>query len=141
MFYISEIDHPPCGIYPRKYAAANRFRSSGPGVMVAMAMYFYASRLSATAAKTPPPQSANSSSSSAGKRPQVPTTTAATAAGQQPAVSSEKVSRCVMKSGWCYIIARASQSNLLFGFRVFEQRNNNVRVLILYFLLLKLIWV
>lgn len=90
---------------PRKYAAANRFHSSAPGVMVAMAMYFYASRLTATAAKTPP-QSTNSNSSScnnqtssssnhcnsASKRSQVPTATTATAAGLQPSDSSEKVS-------------------------------------------------
>jgi len=82
--------------------------------MVAMAMYFYASRLTATAAKTPP-QSANSnssnnqtsSSSNNCKRSQVQTTTAETAAGHQPSISSEKVStdghcRCVINSGFWF---------------------------------------
>jgi len=68
--------------------------------MVAMAMYFYASRLTATAAaKTPPPsqppvnsnKSSSSSSSTTGKRHQVPTTSASAVADERP-VSREKVS-------------------------------------------------
>jgi hypothetical protein len=64
--------------------------------MVAMAMYFYASRLTATAAKTPAPFANNtsnsgSSSNTVGKRQAPPTTTTA-ATGQKQSISSEKVS-------------------------------------------------
>lgn len=82
---------------PRSSHAAPpyRFRPSALGVMVAMAMYFYASRLTATAAKTLPPSTSSNSNSAAGKRSQTPvstTTSAAAAAADQQPVSSEKVS-------------------------------------------------
>lgn len=70
------------------------------GVMVAMAMYFYASRLTATAAKTPPPPSANSASTSGSatsnnckRRPSAPASAAAVNGQTPPPVEpSEKVS-------------------------------------------------
>jgi len=103
--------------------------------MVAMAMYFYASRLTATAAKTPP-QSANSNNqtssssnncSSAGKRSQVPTVTAETAAGQQPSVSSEKVStgghcRCVINSGFGFFSISLKNPNTILFFYIKVRR-------------------